>query len=149
MFYLLFASSSQLTIGSIDAMDFGAETCGLPPDFRPLRKARQGRAALYDRSKQPLRLRKRVYCVRNMRARRSGAYAPPLPKFRTGLMLLIVVVAIVVAALLVRSNLPRASRKHGRLNIIVAGEATGSERRARYVARGSPMSASLFKEAMA
>jgi hypothetical protein len=39
MFYLLFASSSQLTIGSIDAMDFGAETCGLPPDFRPLRKA--------------------------------------------------------------------------------------------------------------
>jgi hypothetical protein len=39
MFYLLSASSSQLTIGSIDAMDFGAETCGRPPDFRPLRKA--------------------------------------------------------------------------------------------------------------
>jgi hypothetical protein len=38
MFYLLFASSSQLTIGSIDAMDFGAETFGLPPDFRLLRK---------------------------------------------------------------------------------------------------------------
>jgi hypothetical protein len=37
MFYLLFASSTQLTIGSIDATDFGEETCGLPPDFRPLR----------------------------------------------------------------------------------------------------------------
>src|ERR1700730_6250943 len=49
MLYLLFASSSQLTIGSIDAMDFGGETFGLPPDFRPLRKA--VRAALYDRRK--------------------------------------------------------------------------------------------------
>jgi len=58
MFYLLFASSSQLTIESIDAMDFGAEACGLPPDFRPLREA--ARAAFYDRRKQPLQLRKRV-----------------------------------------------------------------------------------------
>src|SRR5882724_11349741 len=47
MFYLLFAPSSQLTIGSIDAMDLGAETCGLPPDFRSLRKA--ARVTLYDR----------------------------------------------------------------------------------------------------
>jgi hypothetical protein len=111
MFYLLFASSSQLTIGSIDAMDFGAETCGLPPDFRPLRKAARA-AALCDRRKQPLQPRKRVYCVHYMRGRRSGAYAPPLPNFQTGLILLIVVVAIVVAALLMRPNLPRASRKH-------------------------------------
>jgi hypothetical protein len=59
MFYLLIASSSQLTIGAIDAMDFGAETRGLPPDFRPLRKAARA-AALYNRTKQPLQLRKRV-----------------------------------------------------------------------------------------
>jgi hypothetical protein len=59
MFYLLFASSSQLTIGLIDAMDFGAETCGRPPDFRPLRKAATA-AALYNRRKQPLQLRERV-----------------------------------------------------------------------------------------
>jgi len=59
MLYLLFALLSQLTIGSIDAMDFGAETCGLPPDFRPLRKAARA-AALYNRGKQPLRLRKRI-----------------------------------------------------------------------------------------
>jgi len=39
MFHLLFVSPSQMTIGSIDAMHFGAETCGLPPDFRPLGKA--------------------------------------------------------------------------------------------------------------
>jgi len=51
MFYLLFASSSQLTIGSIDAMDFGAETCGLPPDFRPLRKAARAAALLPLREK--------------------------------------------------------------------------------------------------
>ena len=92
-------------------MDFGAETCGLPPDFRPLRKAARA-AALCDRRKQPLQLRKRVYCVHYMRGRRSGAYAPPLPNFQTGLILLIVVVAIVVAALLVRPNLLTASRKH-------------------------------------
>jgi hypothetical protein len=59
MLYLLFASSSRLTIGSIDAMDFGAETCGLPPDFRLLRKAARA-AAVYKRRKQPLQLRKRV-----------------------------------------------------------------------------------------
>jgi hypothetical protein len=59
MLYLLFASSSQLTIGSIDAMDLGAETCGLPPDFRPLRKAARA-AAVYNRRKQPLQLRKQV-----------------------------------------------------------------------------------------
>jgi hypothetical protein len=53
------ASSSQLTIGSIDAMDFGADTFGLPPDFRPLRKT-AGAAALYDRKNQLLQLRKRV-----------------------------------------------------------------------------------------
>jgi hypothetical protein len=58
MLYFLFASSSQLTIGSIDVMDLGAETCGLPPDFRPLCKT--ARAALYDRRKQPLQLRKQV-----------------------------------------------------------------------------------------
>src|ERR1700693_341290 len=57
MLYLLFASSSQLTIGSIDAMDFEAETCGPPPDFRPLRKAARA-AAVYSRKKQPLQLRK-------------------------------------------------------------------------------------------
>jgi hypothetical protein len=51
MFHLLFVSSSQMTIGSIDAMNFGAETCGLPPDFRPRRKAARGAAALYDRRK--------------------------------------------------------------------------------------------------
>src|SRR5450631_315023 len=43
------ATSSRLTIGSIDAMDFGAETCGLPPDFRLLRKAARA-AAVYKRS---------------------------------------------------------------------------------------------------
>jgi len=48
MLFLLFASSSQLTIGSLDAMDFGAETCGLPPDFRRLGKAARA-AAIYDR----------------------------------------------------------------------------------------------------
>jgi hypothetical protein len=49
-FYLLFASSSRLTIGSIDAMDFGAETCDLPPDFRPVSQAARA-AALYGRRK--------------------------------------------------------------------------------------------------
>jgi len=60
MFYLLFASSSQLTIGSIDAMDFGAETCGLPPDFRPPQTA--AAAVLYDQGNQPLQLRKQDEC---------------------------------------------------------------------------------------
>jgi hypothetical protein len=59
MLYLLFASSSQLTIGSIDAMDFGAENRGLPPDFRPFRKAARV-AAVYNRRKQQLQLRKPV-----------------------------------------------------------------------------------------
>jgi hypothetical protein len=59
MLYLLFAPSSQLTIGSIDAIDLGAETCGLPPDFSPLRKAART-AAVYNRRKEPVQLRKRV-----------------------------------------------------------------------------------------
>src|ERR1700722_6898628 len=69
MLYLLFASSSQLTIGLIDAMDLGAETCGLPPDFRAVRRAARA-AAVYKRRKQPLQLGKRVqcaFCTRGMR----------------------------------------------------------------------------------
>jgi hypothetical protein len=44
IFHLLFASSPHPTIRSIDAMDLGADTCGLPPDFRPLPTAAGGQA---------------------------------------------------------------------------------------------------------
>jgi len=46
MLYLLFALSSQLTIGPIDTRDFEAETCDLPPDFRPLCKGAKGGSIL-------------------------------------------------------------------------------------------------------
>src|SRR6266487_4069111 len=55
------ASSSHLTIGSIDAMDFGAETFGLPPDFRPHCKAESG--GVLRPEKQHVRKRVDVYTI--------------------------------------------------------------------------------------
>src|SRR5258708_28948656 len=81
MLCLLFASSPQLTIGSIDAMDLGVETSGLPPDFRPLRKA--ARAALYDRRRQSLQLRKRIQCGHYMQGRRGWRSPATIADFPT------------------------------------------------------------------
>src|SRR6266700_1364377 len=62
MLYLLFASSSQFTIGSIDAVDIGAETCRLPPDFRRLGKAARA-AATYDRKATVTAAQARLMCL--------------------------------------------------------------------------------------
>ncbi len=46
---------------------------------------RQGRQPFTTGEKQPLQLRKRVWCVHYMRGGRGGAYAPPLPNLQTGM----------------------------------------------------------------